>query len=384
MPSALLGHMIGNIRLDSCLADDARVIVYRGHHTTLGIDVALKILNPACYQAQASFYYDLFRREAQIAAKLDDHPNIVRVLDFGQHETLPYLVMELIDGFPLPEYIRRHRGPLSESKTLKIVMATATALEAVYKTGICPCELKPSNLYITRTGQLKIAAIRPSGFARIPSADGPAPVQGAESTRMIMATDTMEMPSSSGNMTLSVDRVTVGAVAYMAPEHFRPDATIDQRSDLYTLGVLGYRAAFGHLPYIGDALKIINGHLRGDASFTESTACGEETLRLIKTMIRSDPGERYDSVVSLMRDARLVLKTLGRQADSDSGSPVNSDPRHEVTPLPAPQQVPPRDALMEIAQSMEMRLENVAAGPPQGATSSSQPGQRLANNRRTS
>lgn len=379
MPSSLLGQMIGNIRLESLLAEDTRVVVYRGQHTTLGIDVAVKILKPECYQSQAAFYYDFFRREAQIAAKLDDHPNIVRVLDFGQHDTLPYLVMEIIDGFPLPEYILRHRGPLSESKTLKILLVTATAMGAVYTTGICPCELKPSNLYITRAGQLKIAAIRPTGFARIPSADGPVPEQVAESTKMILATDTMEIPSTSGTVTLSVDRVTVGAVAYMAPEHFRSDVEVDQRSDIYALGVIGYRAAFGRLPYEGDALRIINGHLRGDASFAGTTSCGVKTLGVIKKMMHSDPTARYDSVESMLSDARLALKTLNRQADSNHGPQVDSNHGPQATPAPAPE----HSALMEIAKSMERRFDDIAKAPSHVAASSTQFLRRLFTSRKT-
>lgn len=395
MPSSLVGQMISNIRLDSLLAEDPRVVVYHGQHTTLGIDVAVKILKPECYDSQAAFYYDFFRREAQIAAKLDDHPNIVRVLDFGQHDNLPYLVMEIIDGFSLPEYIRRHRGPLSESKTLKILMATATAMAAIYTTGICPCELKPSNLYITRTGQLKIAAIRPTGYARIPSSDGTMPEQVAESAKIILATDTLEMPLTTGSVALSVDRVTVGAVAYMAPEHFRPDAEIDQRSDLYTLGVIGYRAAFGCLPYEGDVLQIINGHLRGDVSFGKSTSCGAKTLGVIEKMMHPDPNARYDSVASMLRESRLVLRTLNRptesghgaqaassqsvQVDSDQSIPVDSGHNAQTVPMPAPGQ----SALMDIAKSMERRFDDAAKTPSPVAATSTQFLRRLFTSRKT-
>lgn len=360
MSALLTGQMIGNIRLDNLLADDARVFVYRGHHTTLSIDVAVKILKPERQQSQPAFYYDFFRREAQIAARLDDHPNIVRVLDFGQHEALPYLVMEIVDGFPLHEYIRRHRAPLGEAKTLKILLATATALGEVYATGICPCELKPSNLFITRAGQLKIAALRPTGFARIPSTDGSAHGEAPEATKIILATDATDLPLGPRIVTLSVDRVTVGAVAYMAPESFRPDGSVDHRSDLYTLGVIAYRAAFGHLPYVGSLLQIINGHLRGDASFTGPTPCRAPAVKLIQKMMAVNPEARYDSVQALMQDTRMVLRTMQNQPASDQNEPATAAPQTE------------NPSLMDIASSMERRFDDIPKMSPEDVASSTQ------------
>jgi hypothetical protein len=151
--------------------------------------------------------------------------------------------------------------------------------------------------------------------------------------------------------------------------------------------VIGYRAAFGRLPYEGDALGIINGHLRGDASFAGTTSCGGQTLGVIKKMMHSDPNARYDSVESLLSEARLALKTLNHQADSDHGpqidsnhgSQVASDHGSQAVPAPGPE----NSALMEIAKSMERRFDDIAKAPTPVAASSTQFLRRLFTGRKT-
>ena len=92
------GDVLGHVRLDKLLGEGAMGVVYQGKHLTLGLDVAVKILKVQTKNSLANNYAERFRREAQMVARLN-HPSIVRVLDFGDKDGTPYMVMELVDGY---------------------------------------------------------------------------------------------------------------------------------------------------------------------------------------------------------------------------------------------------------------------------------------------
>lgn len=279
MPELLTGQMIGNVRLEEFLGEGAVGMVYRGHHTTLDIDVAVKILKIERHQIQASYYYERFRREAQITAKLD-HPNLVKVRDFGLHNSIPYIVMDLVDGFSLQDYLRRRKHPLDEPTILKILLVVADALSVAHAAGVIHRDLKPANILISKKGQLKVVDL---GLAR-----------------------------EEGMATITMEQVTVGSPAYMSPESLTPGGKVDHRSDLYALGVIGYEMIFGMLPYRGDIVQIIHGHLGGQAPYDLPTHCSTATIGLIKKLMAHDSGMRYQSGKDVVLEVRRLLTAKRR------------------------------------------------------------------------
>lgn len=272
------GSTIGKVRLERKLGEGANGIVWKGRHTTLGIDVAVKVLLIDRAQRSDDVYQERFRREAQIAARLS-HPCIVRVIDFGDHEGLPYLVMDFVDGFTLNDYLERRGGALEEKTVLKVVVAVASALHVAHEAGIVHRDLKPANILLDKRGQLKLADL---GLAR-----------------------------DDNSAQLTRDKLTVGTPAYMAPEALTPGAKTDHRVDLYALGVIAYRMAFGRRPFDGSLQQIIAGHLTGKVNFALPTQCRPEIVALIRRLMTYNQNERTQTAAEVVRDAKALLHQEG-------------------------------------------------------------------------
>jgi eukaryotic-like serine/threonine-protein kinase len=302
--SGLIGQMLGKVRIEERLGEGAIGVVYRGRHTTLDIDVAVKVLKLEHNRSNDQYYRERFRREAQTAAKLD-HPNLVKVHDFGQHDNLPYIVMDLVDGPSLAEYLRRRS--LSEQTILKVLMVVADVLGVAHAAGIIHRDLKPANILITHTGQLKVVDL---GLVR---ADG-------------MATLTME-------------QMIVGSPAYMAPESFSPQGKVDQRSDIYALGVIGYQMVFRTLPYDGSVAQIIHGHLRGQTPFDLPTSCDPTTIALVQRMMALDPAARPQSARAVVHEVRRLLRARHVTPPPVGAASQAVSPAASVSPAEMPQEL---------------------------------------------
>jgi len=249
-------------------------VVYRARHLALGIDVAVKVLKERPDDSDPRFR-ERFRREAQILARLD-HPGIVRVLDVGEQDGRPYIVMELVDGLSLDSWLKQRREAVPEATVQRIMLAVASALAVAHAQGIVHRDLKPANLLITRKGTIKIADL---GLARDPG--------GAHLTR---------------------ERVMPGTPAYMAPECFTPGLEPGPRIDLYALGVIGYQLAFGRLPYDGSISQVVNGHLGGRADWSPPTTCGRDTVAVIRRLMAHAEAERPVDAASATADLRRLLR----------------------------------------------------------------------------
>lgn len=297
------GQVLGNVRLDKFLGEGAMGVVYQGHHLTLGIDVAVKVLKVDTANGVAHRYTERFRREAQIAARLN-HPGIVRVLDFGEKDGVPYMVMELVNGFSFEEYLRRRDEPVTETTVQRVLLSVANALVTAHDEGIIHRDLKPANLLLNRKGVLKIADL---GLAK-----------------------------DDGAAALTREKVMVGSPAYMAPESLTPGVTVDFRCDLYSLGVIGYQLAFGQLPYSGTMVQVANGHLGGKAKFDLPTGVGKPTLAIIRKLMQPQRDQRYQHAREVVADLRRIItgahnrnRTGSSTAATGSGS-ATSDFRNIV------------------------------------------------------
>jgi len=209
--------------------------VYLGNDTGLHRRVALKCLIAS---GSAGDLRSKILHEAQAAARIN-HPNIAVVHDVVEHEDQPFLVMEYVEGESLAAVLRRGRLPIE--KVLAMGRLLASALSAAHAKGIIHRDLKPANIQVTPDGSVKILDF------------GVAHAMSAAATDASDVSTTATLPATSGGTLRSKRGVLVhpGTPAYMSPEQMFGQA-IDQRSDIYSLGVVLYEAATGHRPYSAD------------------------------------------------------------------------------------------------------------------------------------
>jgi serine/threonine protein kinase len=262
----LTGKVLGHCHLEGLIGEGASARVYKGMHQTLGIPVAVKILKVAPQDSMASHlatYRDRFRREAQLAARLN-HEGIVRVLDFGEEMGSLYLVMEFVNGYSLSEYLRNN-GAMSEEMSLKVVAYLATALHAAHSQNIVHRDVKPANVLITKDGWLKLSDL---GLAK------------DMGSREMTNADTL-----------------LGTPSYMAPESFIPGKELGPAADIYSLGIMLYEMLTGRPPFTGTLNQVISGHLHAEPTYAmahqgSKLPLPEPTVRLLKALLAKDPALR--------------------------------------------------------------------------------------------
>ena len=247
-------------------------VVYRIMDHTLHKQAALKMIKDSLQQDEG--YLKKFIREAQAAAKLS-HPNIVDVYDVDQDRGHWFIVMELIEGMTLKQYIQK-KGRLSSTECVGISMQAADALYTAHRAGIIHRDIKPDNIIITTNGNVKISDF---GIARMQSSD-----------------------------TMTVD--ACGSVYYSSPEQVRGGYS-DQRTDIYSLGVTMYEMCTGKLPFVGNSVvEIAMHHMEGNV-IAPKDMYGDISNRLnliiLKAMNRR-MDDRYQSMGELLQDLRLCIK----------------------------------------------------------------------------
>src|SRR5262245_48653070 len=197
--------VLGKYQVLAQLGEGGMGAVYKAVDRESGRQVALKVLLPEA--ATNPTLIERFRREAQHGLKLR-HDNLVTLLDFGEAQGMPFIVMEFIDGFDLHKYIQV-RGKLDTDEARQIVIQVALALEYLQAEGFVHRDIKPSNILLTREDDQLVAKLTDLGLIR-----------------------------GTGEAEARVTRegTTVGTVDYVAPEQARDSGAADVRSDLYSLG----------------------------------------------------------------------------------------------------------------------------------------------------
>ncbi len=279
--------------------------VYRGYHASLDRYVAIKLLHP--FLADDPEFKDRFENEARNVAKLR-HPNIVQVYDFEYDEEGDsyYMVMELINGPTLKDRLfdlESNGNGVSFAEAIRIVRSAADALAYAHQRGMIHRDVKPANLMLDEDGRVVLTDF---GIAKI--------VTGAQFT-------------ASGGM--------VGTPAYMAPEQGLGEAG-DERSDIYSLGVILYQLVVGRLPYDADTplaiiLKHVNNELPPPSQFVDLP---EDLELIICRALEKEPDQRYKSAADLAQDLGL-LDESGRRIplyDPATGLPISTP--YETKPSP--------------------------------------------------
>jgi serine/threonine protein kinase len=205
--------------------------VYRATQTKLARQVAVKLLHESW--GASDVQRGRFEREAKALAALE-HPNIVKVLDYGLSSGQPYLVMELLEGETLTQRLKQGALPLESA--LHIARQLLDALVFMHGAGLVHRDLKASNVFLQRTAAGERVKVLDFGLAK------------------------STMPASGADATLTRDGTVVGTPAYMSPEQATGDV-VDARSDVYAVGVLIFQMLSGRLPFEGDAIEQVRSHL---------------------------------------------------------------------------------------------------------------------------
>jgi eukaryotic-like serine/threonine-protein kinase len=249
--------------------------------------------------------HDRFLREARSAATLN-HPNVCAIHDTGEQDGRPYLVMELLRGVTLKQYMARAGGKgLAPSEVVSFSQQAAAALASAHAKGIIHRDIKPANIFVLEADrgkrQIKILdfglAKKQSGVAAVDSRANGAPRSGfdADLTAAGPGTATMELTSPGS---------AVGTVAYMSPEQAK-GIPLDARTDLFSLGTVIYEMATGKTPFAGESTAEVFAALLKENPPPVSTlnpAMPKKLDAIVEKLLRKDPAQRYATAEQLRED----------------------------------------------------------------------------------
>ena len=249
-------------------------VVYKALCHRLNRMVAVKILKDE--YSQDGEFRDRFHAESQVVATLS-HPNIVSVYDVSSSSEADFIVMELVEGISLKQYMGR-KGVLNWKETLHFAIQIAKALEHAHSRGIVHRDIKPHNVMVLKNGSVKVADF---GIAQV----------------------------TSNTNTLTTE--ALGSVHYISPEQAK-GGRVDNRSDIYSLGVVMYEMIAGRVPYDGDtpvniAIQHINGGAQKPSQYNPNVPVGLE--QIIRKAMSLAPSDRYLTATAMLYDMDEFRKT---------------------------------------------------------------------------
>ena len=283
------GENVGPYRIMEQLGQGGMATVFKAYHPNLDRYVAIKVLHPAFKQDPQ--FTERFQREARVVAKLD-HPNIVPVFDYADHNGQSYLVMKFIEGETLKAVIDR-QWP-SKDQILGIVQSIGAALTYAHSQGVLHRDVKPSNILLAEPGNVYLADF---GLARMAEA---------------------------GESTLSGDQL-LGTPHYISPEQARGEKDLDAGTDIYSLGIVLYQLAVGRVPYSSDTpFSIIHDHIYTPLPMPRSiNAKIPEDLELVLLKaLAKDRGDRFSSAQELVDAFDSAARGISPWDEEEAGIAV--------------------------------------------------------------
>lgn len=247
----VLGQTLGSYRLVQGIALGGKSAVFRGLDERSGREVAVKIPIEGALAGDVS--RQRLRREGLLLGRVG-YPGVVAGLDHGSQDGLDFLVMELVAGPTLAERLRS--GPLEEAAVLDLGARIGAVLDAVHRSGVVHCDLKPGNVVLTAEG-VKLIDFGQARLVGEPDSPGESFIEAA------------------------------GTVSYMAPERFQ-GWRADPRADLWSLGVLLYEAAAGVRPFRGDGIPAVIRAILNEAPAPLSRRLDP----FVRNLLEKDPNKR--------------------------------------------------------------------------------------------
>jgi serine/threonine-protein kinase len=299
-----MGRQLGTYEVLSLLGAGGMGEVYRARDTKLNRDVALKIL-PDAFALDAN-RLERFRREAQVVATLN-HPHIVTIFSIEEHDDVPFMTMELIEGCTLDQGLPG--GGLPLARFFDIAIALADALSAAHRKHIIHRDLKPANVMVTDDGNVKVLDF---GLAR--AVDG-GPLGAADDVT---------------SLGLTKAGTIVGTMPYMSPEQIEAKP-LDHRTDLFSLGVVLYELATGERPFRGDSSPALMSSILKD----HPRPIGErrpdvpgDVCRLIARCLEKEPRDRIQTATEILAELKAYRRAWETGAGwSDRPAAPDSTPR---------------------------------------------------------
>jgi serine/threonine protein kinase len=293
----MIGETISHYRILEILGSGGMGQVFRAEDTRLGRQVALKFLSPELARDAAAL--ERFQREARAASSLN-HPGICTIYDIGEHEGLPFLVMELLEGQTLRE--RMGGQPVTTEQLLEWGIQIADALDAAHSRNIVHRDVKPANIFITTRNATKLLDF---GLAKQAASRRIAEAVGTGNTTTQVTTD---------NILLTSPGSALGTVAYMSPEQARGE-DLDARTDLFSLGAVLYEMASGRPAFEGATSAIVFDAILNrepEPACSRNPALPIRFEEIIAKAIEKDRDLRYQTAAELRAD----LRRLKRDTDS--------------------------------------------------------------------
>lgn len=295
-----VGPSVDGYEVQDILGRGASGVVYRVRDPQLKRDLALKLLT----HDQDEESRARFRIEAQAAARVI-HPNVVQVYGAGQYDGRPYILQELVDGLPVSDLLKA-RGRIAPEAVLELGLQAAEGLAEAARMGVLHRDVKPHNLLLTDSGQLKLADF---GLAKL-----------------------LHAPSG-----LTERGTTLGTPHYMSPEQGQ-GGPLDHRSDQYALGATMYHLLAGQPPFDAhNALALLKMHAQDDLPPIASACpeCSPALAEVVQRMLSKAPTARFDSFED------LIDALVRAQEDAEDGA----DQLRALAPLPTPQAARPAAAV---------------------------------------
>jgi len=297
----IIGENVGPYRLIEKLGKGGMATVFKAYHPSLDRYVAIKALHPAFMEHPG--FIDRFQREAKVVAKLD-HPNIVPIFDFSEHEDRPYLVLKYVRGETLKARLEKSKLTYKESRHIFRVISSALAY--AHQEGVLHRDIKPSNVLVEKGGQVYLADF---GLARM---------------------------TETSQTTLS-GQMMMGTPHYISPEQAKGMGGLDSGTDIYSLGVMMYELLVGEVPFQADTpFSVIHDHIYSPLPLPRdmNPDLNEDIERAILKSLAKKREDRYKNISEMMAMFLKAFDTLIVEHPSDGEAPtlmLNSDTRQIAT-----------------------------------------------------
>jgi len=274
----LIGKRINGYEIIKVLGRGGMGVVYKAHEMTLQRVVAVKVLPN--HLAENKEFITRFYREARAAAQLN-HANVVTIFRVGSDDGYHYIAMEYIKGREITDIIKE-KGQMGVNESLDVVRQVASALGSAHELGILHRDIKPQNIMMDHVGRVKVMDF---GIAKI-TESGPG-----------------------GNQSLTMTGQLLGTPAYMSPEQCR-GVTSDNRSDIYSLGVVLYQCLAGRVPFTGETplaviRKIVDEPVPSIYAFKQDVP--DPVVQIMHKALHKEPEKRYQTAFELENDIKRYL-----------------------------------------------------------------------------